>query len=91
MICGPCTFGAHNSCTNFSTCPCQHRTTKHMADGTIAPTSKWNELRKLQQKADEIARELEVTKEVEIVYADDTIPGKMNPEKMRRMMEGYGG
>lgn len=39
MICPPCLRGSHINCTNKETCPCQHRRTEMMADGTVAPQS----------------------------------------------------
>jgi hypothetical protein len=39
MICEACKAGFHPECTNPQTCPCQHRRTKHMPDGSVTPLS----------------------------------------------------
>lgn len=45
MICPPCNEQKHTECTNPDTCPCQHRETIHMPDGTVSPQSERNALR----------------------------------------------
>lgn len=37
-------------CTNPDTCPCQHRKTVHMADGTVSPQSERNALRMIEDE-----------------------------------------
>lgn len=37
MICEPCKNLQHNNCTSKTTCPCQHKQTLKMKDGTVAP------------------------------------------------------
>lgn len=39
MICEACKAGLHTACISQATCPCQHRRTEHMEDGTITPLS----------------------------------------------------
>lgn len=39
MVCDPCKTQKHRECDNPDTCPCQHRLTEMMADGTVAPQS----------------------------------------------------
>jgi hypothetical protein len=41
MICEKCLEKLHDECKHPKTCPCQHRTTKLMPDGTLTPTSQW--------------------------------------------------
>jgi len=50
VICPPCNEQKHVECTNPETCPCQHRKTVHMADGTVSPQSERNALRMVEEE-----------------------------------------